>query len=91
MLTSLRQVMTPCIVQDITPLVKSDDDASERDQWGSPAEFILSYLGYAVAVGSIWRFPYLVYDNGGGLWRALTHLSFLSEPSHETQRWSKTI
>lgn len=37
-----------------------------RQQWGRRIEFFLTTLGFAIGVGDLWRFPYLVMKNGGG-------------------------
>ncbi|WAR11375.1 SC6A8-like protein [Mya arenaria] len=37
-----------------------------RGVWGRKMEFLLSVIGYSVGVGNLWRFPYLVMQNGGG-------------------------
>jgi len=38
----------------------------ERDQWGSKLGFIIAAIGSAVGLGNIWRYPYVLYSNGGG-------------------------
>ncbi|MBD1370856.1 sodium-dependent transporter [Hazenella sp. IB182357] len=38
----------------------------QKEQWGSRSGFILAAVGSAIGLGNIWRYPYVVYENGGG-------------------------
>ena len=37
-----------------------------REVWTSRHIFVLAAIGSAIGLGNLWRFPYIVYQNGGG-------------------------
>ncbi|XP_040918144.1 sodium- and chloride-dependent GABA transporter 2-like isoform X2 [Toxotes jaculatrix] len=41
--------------------------AEKREQWKKKREYILAAAGNVVGLGNLWRFPYLCYKNGGGV------------------------
>lgn len=45
----------------------------QRGTWGSKVEFVLACLGNMVGLGNVWRFPYLAYENGGGLYITIVY------------------
>ncbi|XP_039545247.1 solute carrier family 6 member 22, tandem duplicate 1 isoform X1 [Pimephales promelas] len=47
-----------------------------RGQWSSKVEFILAVAGQIIGLGNVWRFPYLCYKNGGGVF-FIPYLVFL--------------
>jgi len=42
------------------------DTELNREEWKTSSGFILACIGSAVGVANIWRFPYIVGENGGG-------------------------
>ena len=52
--------------QDVEVAKEAGENTVARQTWTNKFEFILSCFSYAVGLGTIWRFPYLCYRNGGG-------------------------
>lgn len=48
----------------------------ERERLGSRLGFILLSAGCAIGIGNVWKFPYMVGENGGGIF-VLIYLFFL--------------
>ena len=48
----------------------------QRERLGSRLGFILLSAGCAIGIGNVWKFPYIVGQNGGGLF-VLIYLAFL--------------
>ncbi|MBR6700328.1 MAG: sodium-dependent transporter [Firmicutes bacterium] len=43
------------------------EQAVKKEGWGSAFGFIITSIGYAVGLGAIWKFPYMIGMNGGGV------------------------
>ena len=39
-----------------------------RQRWAGSCTFILAAIGSAIGLGNFWRFPYLTFKWGGGIW-----------------------
>ena len=65
----------------------------ERESFKSRLGFLLVSAGCAVGIGNVWKFPYVVGQNGGG-WFVLLYLLFLAgpagrAPSRATRPWKR--
>jgi neurotransmitter:Na+ symporter, NSS family len=48
------------------PDCEAPSSGPQRRQWSSERAFVLSMAAAAVGLGNLWRFPYMVGENGGG-------------------------
>lgn len=44
----------------------NNENNEDKNQWGSTLSFLMAMIGSAVGLGNIWRYPYVLYSNGGG-------------------------
>lgn len=49
----------------------------KREQWKTKLGFIWAAIGSAIGLGSIWRFPYIVGENGGALFIGVFMIALL--------------
>ncbi|XP_012526109.2 sodium- and chloride-dependent GABA transporter ine isoform X1 [Monomorium pharaonis] len=72
----LNVVHPPPFEDDVSTCASYDDlDADDpsdyrqprRPHWANKMEFVLACIGYSVGLGNVWRFPYLCYKSGGGV------------------------
>ena len=50
---------------------------NNKQRWSSHASFIIATVGSAVGLGNIWRFPYIMGENGGAIF-LLTYLLLIA-------------
>lgn len=51
---------------------------ADRAQWSSEPAFVFSMTAAAVGLGNLWRFPYMVGENGGGAFLVAYILSLIT-------------
>jgi NSS family neurotransmitter:Na+ symporter len=39
----------------------------QREKWGTQLGFVMAAAGSAIGLGTLWKFPYVTGQNGGGL------------------------
>lgn len=62
----LQNVLT---AEQLEPLNEETGDkkpVKKRQGWNSKWQYIFMVISYAVGLGNVWRFPYLVQRHGGG-------------------------
>uniref|UniRef100_G3QC18 Transporter n=1 Tax=Gasterosteus aculeatus aculeatus TaxID=481459 RepID=G3QC18_GASAC len=66
-MTTMKGNNGTCTVSSENKPPPTPKESEGRGHWGSKAEFILTVMGAIIGPGNVWRFPYLCYRNGGGV------------------------
>ena len=56
---------------------REEQKEMERETFQSRLGFLLLSAGCAIGIGNVWKFPYMVGNNGGGIF-VLFYLIFLA-------------
>ena len=47
---------------------KPNTDVEEKEKWPGKVAFLFTLVGYSAGLADFWRFPYLAWRNGGGMY-----------------------
>lgn len=63
------RIFFDCIVIQLYPISHYEVNTMEkvREHWSSRIGFLLAAIGSTVGLGLLWKFPYVIGQNGGGL------------------------
>ncbi|XP_017152265.1 sodium- and chloride-dependent GABA transporter ine isoform X1 [Drosophila miranda] len=65
------QTPPPLGIDDDDSYMDMSDDAVQlkprQQHWANKMQFVLACIGYSVGLGNVWRFPYMCYKSGGGV------------------------
>ncbi|XP_030241016.1 sodium- and chloride-dependent GABA transporter ine isoform X1 [Drosophila navojoa] len=65
------QTPPPLGIDDDDSFMDMSDEAAHlkprQQHWANKMQFVLACIGYSVGLGNVWRFPYMCYKSGGGV------------------------